>query len=48
MLAPGAEQDEDGGHDDPGIVLEGGLTGIEFDAHDVPLEDGDDDSESLG
>jgi hypothetical protein len=38
MLAP--EQDEDASQD-PGIVLDGGLTGIAFDARDVPAEDED-------
>jgi hypothetical protein len=39
-LAPGAEHDEDGGgQDDPGITLDAGLTGIEFDARDVPPDD---------
>jgi hypothetical protein len=36
MLAP--EQDEDAS-EDPGIVLDGGLTGIAFDARDVPPDD---------
>jgi hypothetical protein len=38
MLAP--EQDEDASQD-PDIVLDGALTGIEFDAYDVPPEDED-------
>ena len=29
--------------EDPGITLDGGLTGIEWDAGDVPLDQGDDD-----
>jgi len=36
MLAP--EPNEDA-HEDPGIVLEGGLTGIEFEAQAVPPDD---------
>jgi hypothetical protein len=36
MLAP--EQDEDAS-EDPGIVLDGGLTEIEFEASDVPPDD---------
>jgi hypothetical protein len=36
MLAP--EQDEEAS-EDPGIVLDGGLTEIEFEANDVPLDD---------
>ena len=36
MLAP--ERDEDAS-EDPGIMLDGGLIGIEFDARDVPPDD---------
>jgi hypothetical protein len=37
-------EDEDGdGPEDPGITLDGGLTGIEFHAKDVPLDEPDDD-----
>jgi hypothetical protein len=44
MLAPSQEHDEDGGdYEDPGITLDGGLSGIEWDARDVPLDEGDDD-----
>ena len=42
MLAPDPDA-EDYGQQDPGIVLDGGLTGIEFEARDVP-PDGDDDA----
>ena len=43
MLAPdpGAE---DYGQQDPGIALDGGLTGIEFDARDVALDGDEDDA----
>jgi hypothetical protein len=42
MLVPDFDED---GQDEPGIVLDGGLTGIEFDASDVPPEiTGDDDA----
>jgi hypothetical protein len=34
------------GPEDPGITLDGGLTAIEFQARDVPLEDLDDDPEA--
>ena len=43
---PAPECDEFGEEypvEDPGIVLEGGLTQIEFEARDVPVEEGDDD-----
>jgi hypothetical protein len=39
MLAP----DGDEGEQEPGIALDGGLSGIEWQARDVPFEDGDDD-----
>ena len=42
MLAPDPEADDDG-QQEPGIELDGRLTGIEFDAHDVPPDDEDDD-----
>ena len=41
MLAP--DRHEIGEHD-PGIALDGGLTGIEFDAFDVRLDDDDDEA----
>ena len=41
MLAPEGEQMEQ----DPGIVLEGGLAGIEWEAEDVPPEEQDDQLE---
>jgi hypothetical protein len=37
---------EDMGPEDPGITLDGGLSGIEFQARDVPLEDLDDELEA--
>jgi len=47
MLAPADEQDEESSsiYDDPGMVLDGGLTGIEFNAEDVPPENDDDDDD---
>lgn len=36
------ELGEDLGPEGPGITLDGGLTAIEFDARNVPLEEGDD------
>jgi hypothetical protein len=38
-------EEEEGGDcpEEPGITLDGGLTGIEFDASDVPLDEHDDD-----
>ena len=43
MLEP---EDEDGEErsQDPGIELDGGLSGIEWDAHDVPPDDDDDEA----
>ena len=43
MLAP--EPDEDAS-DDPGIVLDSGLEGIEWEAYDVPPEEQDDAPEA--
>jgi hypothetical protein len=44
MLAPDPDAD-DYGQQDPGIELDGSLTGIEFDARDVLPDENDDDSE---
>jgi hypothetical protein len=44
MLAPEPEEDEDGAYEEPGIALDGGLTRIEFDADDVPLDGADDEN----
>jgi len=41
MLAPVQDEDD---CEDPGIVLEGGLTGIEFEACDVPADHDDHDA----
>ena len=41
LLEPGEEEEF---LRDPGIALDGGLTGIEFDADDVPLDDTDDEN----
>ena len=41
MLAPDEDEDVE---QDPGIVLDGGLSGIEFSARDVPPEEDDDDA----
>jgi len=48
MLAPADEQDEESSsiYDDPGMVLDGGLTGIEFNAEDVPPESDDYDDDT--
>jgi hypothetical protein len=44
LLAPdGDEYEDEYVRNDPGLALDGGLTGIEFDARDVPVEEGDDD-----
>ena len=42
LLARRADEGEDG-PEDPGIILDGGLAEIEFDARDVPVDGGDDD-----
>ena len=44
MLAP--EPDEDA-HQDPGIMLDGGLSGIEWGASDVPIEHDDEEPTAL-
>ena len=41
MLAP----DEDDPDQDPGIVLDGGLSRVEWEAHDVPADDGAESSD---
>ena len=38
-----AEDEDEVGSEDPGITLDGGLTDIEFNARDVPVDEGDDD-----
>src|SRR5206468_10317060 len=48
MLAPDEPDDEDGGgHDDPGIVLDGELQEIEWEAGDVPPQSDDDEPAPL-
>ena len=39
MLAP--DDEDEAAQQEPGIVLDGGLTGIEFGARDIPLDDED-------
>jgi hypothetical protein len=45
MLVPVSDEDAP---EDPGITLDGGLTGIEFDAHDVPPDEQEEESPNIG
>jgi hypothetical protein len=43
LLAPREDEGEDG-PEDPGVILDGGLTEIEFNASDVRIDEGDDEA----
>jgi hypothetical protein len=43
LLARREAEDEDYSPEDPGVSLDGGLSGIEFGASDVPPDEADDD-----